>query len=187
MPAGCVVHHRVKLNQAETEPAGLQHPGGAGLHCVWSQSRRDESLQCRWVQVSSSERHKWAKLTIWCPDFLPDFFFLSPDAVLLPGGCSKAVLFLGQLRLSCSEEQLLALIGLLTHSLAFGPISSWGTDVFIEIGVLAGILSFSLWWENVVVFSSLLYGQLYKSVHPSIHPCWDAFLPPTHIIMKSIA
>ncbi|XP_070762114.1 stereocilin [Enoplosus armatus] len=50
---------------------------------------------------------------------------------------SKAVLWLGQLRLSCSEEQLLVLIGLLTHSLAFGPISSWGTDVFIEIGVLA--------------------------------------------------
>ncbi|KAM9765806.1 stereocilin [Menidia menidia] len=50
---------------------------------------------------------------------------------------SKAVLWLGQLRLSCSEEQLLALVELLTHSLAFGPMSSWGTDVFIEIGVLA--------------------------------------------------
>ncbi|KAK5874050.1 hypothetical protein PBY51_019031 [Eleginops maclovinus] len=50
---------------------------------------------------------------------------------------SKAVLWLGQLRLVCSEEQLLALVGLLAHSLAFGPISSWGTDVFIEIGVLA--------------------------------------------------
>lgn len=71
-------------------------------------------------------------------------FFLSAVAVLLPGGRSKAVLFLGQLRLSCSEEQLLVLIGRLTHILAFGPISSWGTDVFIEIGVLAGILPFSL-------------------------------------------
>nr|XP_057933845.1 stereocilin [Doryrhamphus excisus] len=50
---------------------------------------------------------------------------------------SKAVLWLGQLRLACSEEQLGALVGLLTHSLAFGPISSWGMDVFIEIGVLA--------------------------------------------------
>ncbi|KAG7244349.1 hypothetical protein INR49_004049 [Caranx melampygus] len=50
---------------------------------------------------------------------------------------SKAVLWLGQLKLSCSEEQLGALVGLLAHSLAFGPISSWGTDVFIEIGVLA--------------------------------------------------
>ncbi|CAJ1049754.1 uncharacterized protein strc1 [Xyrichtys novacula] len=50
---------------------------------------------------------------------------------------SKAVLWLGQLRLSCSEDQLLAFVRLLSHSLAFGPISSWGTDVFIEIGVFA--------------------------------------------------
>lgn len=48
------------------------------------------------------------------------------------------MLWLGQLRLSCSEDQLLVLVGLLSHSLAFGPISSWGADVFIEIGVLAG-------------------------------------------------
>ncbi|KAM7406055.1 hypothetical protein PAMP_000459 [Pampus punctatissimus] len=54
---------------------------------------------------------------------------------------SKAVLWLGQLRLSCSEEQLLALVGLLTHSLAFGLMSSWETDVFIEIGVLAAGIS----------------------------------------------
>lgn len=58
-----------------------------------------------------------------------------------PDGCSKAVLWLGQLKLSCSEEQLQALVGLLIHSLAFGPISSWGTDIFIEIGVLAGMVS----------------------------------------------
>ncbi|XP_042343560.1 stereocilin [Plectropomus leopardus] len=49
---------------------------------------------------------------------------------------SKAVLWLGRLRLSCSEEQLEVLVKLLAHSLAFGPISSWGTDVFMEIGVL---------------------------------------------------
>ena len=42
--------------------------------------------------------------------------------------------------MSCSEEQLKVLVGLLTHSLAFGYTSSWGTDVFIEIGSLAGIL-----------------------------------------------
>ncbi|XP_040019673.2 stereocilin [Gasterosteus aculeatus] len=50
---------------------------------------------------------------------------------------SKAVLWLGQLRLSCSEEQLLALVELLTNQLAFGSMSSWDTAVFIEIGVLA--------------------------------------------------
>ncbi|XP_035275396.1 stereocilin [Anguilla anguilla] len=50
---------------------------------------------------------------------------------------SKAVLWLGRLRLICSEEQLLVLVELLSHSLAFGSISSWGTEIFIEIGALA--------------------------------------------------
>nr|XP_061811298.1 stereocilin-like [Nerophis lumbriciformis] len=54
---------------------------------------------------------------------------------------SKAVLWLGQLKLSCSEEQMSALVRLLTHSLAFGPISLWGMEVFIEIGILAAALS----------------------------------------------
>lgn len=72
-------------------------------------------------------------------DFDNDDRTLSTCAVSPSGGRSKAALWLGQLKLSCSEEQLLALVGLLSHSLAFGPISSWGADVFIEIGVLAGI------------------------------------------------
>ncbi|CAL8246780.1 unnamed protein product [Lota lota] len=50
---------------------------------------------------------------------------------------SKAVLWLGQLRLACSEEQFAAMVTLLSHSLAFGATSSWGQDVFIEIGVMA--------------------------------------------------
>lgn len=56
------------------------------------------------------------------------------------GGCSKAVLWVGQQKLKCAEDQLLALIGLLSHSLAFGTMSSWGTDVFIEIGIIAGVI-----------------------------------------------
>lgn len=66
------------------------------------------------------------------------FNFYSKHVYL--SGCSKAVLCLGQLSLSCSEEQLQALVELLSHSLAFGLMSSWGTDVFMEIGVLAGTL-----------------------------------------------
>ncbi|KAJ8340744.1 hypothetical protein SKAU_G00353770 [Synaphobranchus kaupii] len=50
---------------------------------------------------------------------------------------SKAALWLGRLTLSCSEEQHRVLVELLSHSLAFGPISSWFSEVFIEIGVLA--------------------------------------------------
>ncbi|XP_051503296.1 stereocilin-like [Myxocyprinus asiaticus] len=50
---------------------------------------------------------------------------------------SKAVLWLGRLRLSCSEEQLQAMIGLLSNSLSFGLVSSWGSEVFTEIGAIA--------------------------------------------------
>ncbi|XP_073692719.1 uncharacterized protein strc1 [Garra rufa] len=56
---------------------------------------------------------------------------------LNPVEFSKAVLWLGRLNLSCSEEQLQALIGLLSHRLAFGQVSSWGSEVFIEIGAIA--------------------------------------------------
>ncbi|XP_041075469.1 stereocilin-like [Polyodon spathula] len=49
------------------------------------------------------------------------------------------------LRLDCTEEQLGALAKLLTHSLAFGPVSSWGPEVFIEIGgIAAGLEDFVL-------------------------------------------
>ncbi|XP_042583590.1 stereocilin isoform X1 [Cyprinus carpio] len=57
--------------------------------------------------------------------------------ILDPVEFSKAVLWLGRLNLSCSEQQLQALIGLLSHNLAFGPVSSWESEVFIEIGAIA--------------------------------------------------
>lgn len=53
---------------------------------------------------------------------------------------SKAVLWLGRLRLQCSEDQQRALVGLLSHSLAFGQIGTWGTSEFLEIGAVAGTL-----------------------------------------------
>ncbi|XP_031413712.1 stereocilin isoform X2 [Clupea harengus] len=54
---------------------------------------------------------------------------------------SKAVLWLGRLRLQCSEDQQRALVGLLSHSLAFGQIGTWGTSEFLEIGAVAVGLS----------------------------------------------
>ncbi|KAJ3593903.1 hypothetical protein NHX12_006236 [Muraenolepis orangiensis] len=58
---------------------------------------------------------------------------------------SKAVLWLGQLRLACTEEQFAAMVTLLSHSLAFDLSSSWGQDVFIEIGVVvAGLPDMSM-------------------------------------------
>ncbi|MFT7816572.1 stereocilin-like [Arapaima gigas] len=49
----------------------------------------------------------------------------------------QAVLWLGHLRLLCSDEQLQVLVGLLSNNLAFGHMSSWGPEVFIEIGSFA--------------------------------------------------
>ncbi|KAF5904403.1 stereocilin-like, partial [Clarias magur] len=56
---------------------------------------------------------------------------------LNPVQFSTAVLWLGRLNLSCSEDQLQAFVSLLSSSQGFGPISSWGPEVFLEIGAFA--------------------------------------------------
>ncbi|KAI5088774.1 stereocilin-like, partial [Silurus meridionalis] len=59
---------------------------------------------------------------------------------LNPVEFSKAVLWLGRLNLSCSEDQLQAAVSLLCNTQVFGPVSSWGPEVFLEIGAFtAGI------------------------------------------------
>ncbi|PWA18871.1 hypothetical protein CCH79_00005065 [Gambusia affinis] len=93
-------------------------------------------------------------------------YLQSSCVVSPPAGCSKAVLWLGKLNLSCSEEQMGALVGLLTHNLAFGIMSSWGTDVFIEIGVLAAGLP-------DIVMSSLVKAQI-----EGISPMAMSLIPP---------
>ncbi|GCC33811.1 hypothetical protein chiPu_0012282 [Chiloscyllium punctatum] len=54
-----------------------------------------------------------------------------------PEEFSKAVLFLGGLKLSCSEAQLEALAHLTTLPQAFGLVSNWGPEIFTEIGSIA--------------------------------------------------
>ncbi|KAK3510278.1 hypothetical protein QTP70_032702, partial [Hemibagrus guttatus] len=56
---------------------------------------------------------------------------------LNPVEFSKAVLWLGRLNLSCSEDQLQAVVSLLSSNRVFGPISTWGPEVFLEIGAFA--------------------------------------------------
>ncbi|XP_051898350.1 stereocilin-like [Pristis pectinata] len=58
-----------------------------------------------------------------------------------PEEFSKAVLFIGNLKLRCSESQLEALAKLTTHSEAFGPVSKWGAEIFTEIGSIAAGLA----------------------------------------------
>uniref|UniRef100_A0A8D0XUV9 Stereocilin n=1 Tax=Sus scrofa TaxID=9823 RepID=A0A8D0XUV9_PIG len=66
---------------------------------------------------------------------------------------SQAALFLGNLRLPCSEEQLEVLAQLLVLPGGFGPISNWGPEIFTEIGTIAaGIPDLAL--------SALLRGQI---------------------------
>ena len=52
---------------------------------------------------------------------------------------SQAALFLGNLHLPCSEEQLEVLAQLLVLPGGFGPVSNWGPEIFTEIGTIAGI------------------------------------------------
>lgn len=52
--------------------------------------------------------------------------------------CSQAALFLGNLHLRCSEEQLEVLAQLLVLPGGFGPVSDWGPEIFTEIGTIAG-------------------------------------------------
>ncbi|XP_051677705.1 stereocilin isoform X3 [Oryctolagus cuniculus] len=66
---------------------------------------------------------------------------------------SQAALFLGNLRLQCSEEQLEVLAHLLVLPGGFGPVSNWGPEIFTEIGTIAaGIPDLAL--------SALLRGQI---------------------------
>ncbi|XP_004637174.1 stereocilin [Octodon degus] len=66
---------------------------------------------------------------------------------------SQAALFLGNLHLQCSEEQLEVLAHLLVLPGGFGPVSNWGPEIFTEIGsIAAGIPDLAL--------SALLQGQI---------------------------
>ncbi|XP_066504103.1 stereocilin [Hoplias malabaricus] len=64
-------------------------------------------------------------------------FSLSEISRLDPFNLSVAALFLREVVLPCSEEQTEALTARLSSPLGFGPVSSWGSEVFTEIGTLA--------------------------------------------------
>uniref|UniRef100_A0A3B3T1I3 Stereocilin n=1 Tax=Paramormyrops kingsleyae TaxID=1676925 RepID=A0A3B3T1I3_9TELE len=64
---------------------------------------------------------------------------LSPMEIsrLDPKHLSMATLFLRELHLPCSEQQMEALLSQLSRPQGFGSISSWGPEIFTEIGNLA--------------------------------------------------
>uniref|UniRef100_A0A3Q1H4A1 Stereocilin LRR domain-containing protein n=1 Tax=Anabas testudineus TaxID=64144 RepID=A0A3Q1H4A1_ANATE len=56
---------------------------------------------------------------------------------LSPYNLSMAVLYLREMSLPCTEQQMEALTSRLSRPEAFGPVSAWGPEVFTEIGTLA--------------------------------------------------
>lgn len=55
-----------------------------------------------------------------------------------------AALFLRETSLPCTEQQVEALTSRLSRPEAFGPVSTWGPEVFTEIGTLAGTVEHNI-------------------------------------------
>ncbi|XP_041441517.1 stereocilin [Xenopus laevis] len=72
---------------------------------------------------------------------------------------SQAAVYVGSLKLKCSETQMETLAELLTSSSAFGVVSRWGCEIFTEIGTLAAGLP-------DIVLSSVIRDQI-KGLTPS--------------------
>lgn len=62
----------------------------------------------------------------------------SKSGIFFSWNGSMAVRFLREMSLPCKEEQMEALTSRLSRPEAFGPVSAWGSEVFTEIGTLAG-------------------------------------------------
>ncbi|XP_072237407.1 stereocilin [Leuresthes tenuis] len=72
---------------------------------------------------------------------------------LSPYNLSIAILFLREMSLPCTEQQMEALTSCLSRPEAFGPASAWGPEIFTEIGTLAAGLP-------DIVLSALLQEQV---------------------------
>ncbi|KAM4630459.1 stereocilin [Polymixia lowei] len=85
---------------------------------------------------------------------------------LNPYNLSVAALFLREMTLPCTEQQMEALTGRFSSPEAFGPVSAWGPEVFTEIGTLAAGL------EDMVL------SALVKEQVEGITPETIALIPP---------
>lgn len=78
-----------------------------------------------------------------------------------------AVLYLREMSLPCTEQQMEALTSCLSRPEAFGPASAWGPDVFTEIGTLAGAVEQNI--PGGINFSDQLYLIIFsKNEHGGI-------------------
>ncbi|KAM3876997.1 stereocilin [Diretmus argenteus] len=83
-----------------------------------------------------------------------------------PYNLSMAVVFLREMALPCTEQQMEVMTGRLSSPEAFGPVSAWGPEVFTEIGTLAAGL-------GDMVLSALVQEQV-----EGITPETIALIPP---------
>uniref|UniRef100_A0A8B9KWZ5 Stereocilin-like n=1 Tax=Astyanax mexicanus TaxID=7994 RepID=A0A8B9KWZ5_ASTMX len=93
-------------------------------------------------------------------------FTPSEIARLDPSNLSVAALFLRETVLPCSEDQTEALTARLSNTMGFGPVSSWGSEVFTEIGTLAAGL-------DDMVLTALVEEQI-----GGLTPAAIALIPP---------
>lgn len=94
-------------------------------------------------------------LTNWrdiCTSFIGEG---SPKSLL--SLCSVAVLFLREISMPCTEQQMEALTSCLSRPEAFGPFSAWGPEIFTEIGTLAGTAA-----HNIPVDLNFIVIQLFS-------------------------
>ncbi|XP_072321516.1 stereocilin [Eucyclogobius newberryi] len=128
-----------EMDERELQDTDLSDPGvlaHLGTLTQWSNKKMR-------VVIISVIRKKKQKIEQITPVDLATFGHLicglHPSEIkrLSAYNLSMAVLFLREMSLPCTEQQMEALTGLLSRPEAFGPVSSWCSEVFTEIGTLA--------------------------------------------------
>ncbi|KAJ0056160.1 hypothetical protein NL108_003445, partial [Boleophthalmus pectinirostris] len=144
-----------EMGERELQDTDLSDPGvlaHLGTLTEWS----NKKMRAVIISVMRKRKQKIEQLTaldlatfghLICGLYPSEIKRLSPDSL------SMAVLFLREMSLPCTEHQLEALTGCLSRPGAFGPVSTWGSEVFTEIGTLAAGL------EDIVL-SALVEEQI---------------------------
>uniref|UniRef100_A0A3P8ZWY8 Stereocilin LRR domain-containing protein n=1 Tax=Esox lucius TaxID=8010 RepID=A0A3P8ZWY8_ESOLU len=167
----------VKLRQAYRPVRGLRPEQVLGLGCVVTElgerELQDTNLTDLGVLANLGAQTEWNRRrslflvyymaslgNLLCGLTLPNNFSCSLTD-------SMASLFLRDLALPCSEQQMVALTGRLSAPRAFGPVSTWGPEVFTEIGTIAAGL-------DDMVLSALVQEQMEGLIPEAI-----SLIPPT--------
>ncbi|XP_024858230.1 stereocilin isoform X2 [Kryptolebias marmoratus] len=157
-----------EMGDKELQDANLTHPGvlaHLGTLTGWT----PQKMRAVTSGVMRKRRLKVEQLTaVDLATFGHLICGLNPSEIkrLSPYNLSVAVLFLRDMSLPCSEQQMEALTSRLSRPEAFGPVSAWGPEIFSEIGTLAAGLP-------DIVLSALLPEQV-----EGISPEAVALMPP---------